>query len=113
MNKSSANDIIDGLLNNTIAIRIPDDSDEARKFLEQLSEAAPDLTWNDGTLLTEYNPRRYSDLDGYYHTKLGGGLMWASRAFIEENFPRITTFVNAEEVFNQATDCSNILTDLL
>lgn len=113
MNSPLANDIVAGLLDNTVAIRIPDNNNEALKFLEQLSEAAPGLTWNDGTLLTDYNPNRYGVLDGYYHMKSGGGLMWDSRRFIEESYPSIITFVNAEEVFDQTTDCSNILIDLL
>ena len=113
MNSPLANDIVDGLLNMTIAIKIPDNSDEASEFLERLSEAAPDLTWNDGTPLTDYNPSRHGVLDGYFHKRSGGGLMWDNRAFIEESYPGMMTFVNAEEVFDQATDCSNILIDLL
>lgn len=112
MNNSLANDIVDGLLNNTVAIRIPDDSNDALKFLEQLSEAAPNLTWNDGTLLPEFNPKQFTLRNNYYH--MGSyGLMWDSREFLENSHPGITTFVNAEEVFDQAINYSNLLTDLL
>ena len=112
MNNSLANDMVAGLLNNTVAIRIPDDSNEALKFLEQLSESAPNLTWNDGTPLPDFNPRQFALRNSYYH--MGScGLMWNSRGFLENNHPGITTFVNAEEVFDQATNYSNLLTDLL
>ena len=114
MNNPLTNDIIDGLLNSIVAIRIPDDCDEALEFLERLSVAAPDLHWNDGGLPTEFNPIQSITRNYYYHKSPNErGLMYDSRDYIEEYLHHITTFVDADEVFNQTTDCSNLLNDLL
>lgn len=114
MDNSSTNDIIDGLLSGVVAIRIPDDSDEALNFLERLSEAVPDLRWNDGGLPTEFNPSQSATRNYYYHKSPNErGLMYDSRNYIEEYLRYITAFVDADEAFNQTTDCSNLLNDLL
>ena len=114
MDNSLTNNIVDGLLSGVVAVRIPDDSDEALDFLERLSEAAPDLYWNDGGLPTEFNPVQNITRNYYYHKSQNErGMMYDSRDYIEEHLHHITTFVDADEVFNQTTDCSNLLNDLL
>lgn len=108
------NDIVAGLLASTVAIKIPQDYDEAHAFLEQLAEAAPDLRWNDLSPLPSFCPHQTDRDNAYYHRHPDGGLMWDSREYLEDQENQtITQYVDSEEVFLEAPDLSGFLNDLL
>ena len=109
------NDIVAGLLASTVAIKIPEDYDDACAFLVQLAEAAPDLRWNDRSRLSSFCPTQLSQTDpSYFHCIPGGGLMWDSRSWLENSIdPPIELFVDADEVFFELPDLSDFLNDLL
>lgn len=115
MSKPASNNIIDGLLECTVAIKVPDDPNETMSFLVQLAETVPNLRWNDRSRLPSFCPHQLSQINpSYFHCIPGGGLMWDSRSWLENSVkPQIELFVDADEVFFELPDLSDFLNDLL